>query len=66
MAGTFDNVIDLNPIKTTWKIKVKIIRLWKQYFAGDIESIQMVFLDSNVSCFSDDGLKYELLLLSLF
>ncbi|CAF1933661.1 hypothetical protein HID58_067967 [Brassica napus] len=47
MAGIFDNVIDLNPMKTTWKIKVKIIRLWRQYFAGDIESIEMVLLDSN-------------------
>ena len=51
MAGIFDNVIDLNPMKTTWKIKVKIIRLWRQYFARDIESIEMVLLDSNVSCF---------------
>ncbi|WZZ61886.1 hypothetical protein YC2023_061993 [Brassica napus] len=34
-------------MKTTWKIKVKIIRLWRQYFAGDIESIEMVLLDSN-------------------
>ncbi|KAL0816688.1 hypothetical protein Bca101_073132 [Brassica carinata] len=47
MAGIFDNVIDLNPMKTTWKIKVKIIRLWRQYFARDIESIEMVLLDSN-------------------
>ena len=61
MAGIFDNVIDLSPVKTTWKIKVKIIRLWIS--VGDIESIEMVLLDSNVSCFSHDDLKYELLLL---
>ncbi|KAH0883679.1 hypothetical protein HID58_059775 [Brassica napus] len=45
MAGIFDNVIDLSPVKTTWKIKVKIIRLWIS--VGDIESIEMVLLDSN-------------------
>lgn len=51
MATNCDNVIDLSPAKTTWKIKVKIIRLWRQYSAGDIDSIEMVLIDSNVSCF---------------
>ncbi|XP_048599720.1 uncharacterized protein LOC125579870 [Brassica napus] len=41
MAKLFDKVMDLSPAKTTWKIKVKIIRLWRQYSAGDIDSIEM-------------------------
>ena len=32
MANFFDKVMDLIPAKTTWKIKVKIIRLWRQYW----------------------------------
>ncbi|CAN7016565.1 unnamed protein product [Brassica rapa subsp. trilocularis] len=39
--------MNLSPAKTTWKIKVKIIRLWRQYSAGDIDSIEMVLIDSN-------------------
>uniref|UniRef100_A0A0D3E4R5 Replication protein A 70 kDa DNA-binding subunit B/D first OB fold domain-containing protein n=1 Tax=Brassica oleracea var. oleracea TaxID=109376 RepID=A0A0D3E4R5_BRAOL len=39
--------MDLSPAKTTWKIKVKIIHLWRQYSAGDIDSIEMVLIDSN-------------------
>ena len=51
MAKFFDKVMDLSPAKTTWKIKVKIIRLWRQYSTGDIDSIEMVLINSNVSCF---------------
>ncbi|KAF3550352.1 hypothetical protein DY000_02009870 [Brassica cretica] len=47
MATNFDKVMDLSPAKTTWKIKVKIIHLWRQYSAGDIDSIEMVLIDSN-------------------
>ena len=61
MAAIFDNFIDLNLAKNTWKIKVKMIRLWRQYSAGDIESIEMVLVDSNVSYLSDDYMTYELL-----
>ncbi|CAN6868664.1 unnamed protein product [Brassica oleracea] len=39
--------MDLSPAKTTWKIKVKIIHLWRQYSADDIDSIEMVLIDSN-------------------
>ncbi|CAN6935972.1 unnamed protein product [Brassica oleracea] len=39
--------MDLSPAKTTWKIKVKIIRLWRQYSTGDIDSIEMVLINSN-------------------
>ncbi|XP_022560089.1 uncharacterized protein LOC111206912 [Brassica napus] len=41
MAKFFDKVMDLSPAKTTWKIKVKIIRLWRQYSTCDIDSIEM-------------------------
>jgi len=51
MANFFDRVMDLSPAKTTWKIKVKIIRLWRQYSTCDIDSIEMVLINSNVSCF---------------
>ncbi|KAG2252588.1 hypothetical protein Bca52824_082724 [Brassica carinata] len=47
MAKFFDKVMDLSPAKTTWKIKVKIIRLWRQYSTGDIDSIEMVLINSN-------------------
>ncbi|CAN7014591.1 unnamed protein product [Brassica oleracea var. botrytis] len=47
MATNFDKDMDLSPAKTTWKIKVKIIHLWRQYSAGDIDSIEMVLIDSN-------------------
>ena len=63
MAEIFDNIIELNPAKTSWKIKVKIIRLWRLHSCGNIESIEMVLVDSNVSCFQDDDVKNELLLL---
>ena len=35
----------------TWKIKVKIIRLWREYSAQGIENMEMVPLDSSVSFF---------------
>lgn len=51
MAAIFDHITELKLFKTKWKIKVKIIRLWKQYSARGIESIDMVLLDTNVSLF---------------
>ncbi|KAG2286718.1 hypothetical protein Bca52824_046322 [Brassica carinata] len=47
MAVFFDDVNYLNPSKTSWKIKVKIIRLWRQHSRGTIDSIEMVLVDSN-------------------
>ncbi|KAF3536263.1 hypothetical protein F2Q69_00025255 [Brassica cretica] len=47
MAEIFDNIIELNPAKTSWKIKVKIIRLWRLHSCGNIDSIEMVLVDSN-------------------
>ncbi|KAF3588730.1 hypothetical protein F2Q69_00031361 [Brassica cretica] len=47
MAAFFDDVNYLNPSKTSWKIKVKIIRLWRQHSRGTIDSIEMVLVDSN-------------------
>ncbi|XP_013745380.1 uncharacterized protein LOC106447986 [Brassica napus] len=40
-------VSDLKPFKTMWKIRVKIIRLWKQYSASGGLTIEMVLIDSN-------------------
>ncbi|XP_048622699.1 replication protein A 70 kDa DNA-binding subunit E-like [Brassica napus] len=38
-------VADVKPFKTMWKIKVKVIRLWKQYSAAGGETIEMVLCD---------------------
>lgn len=48
MAG-FNPVADLKPFKSMWKIKVKIIRLWKQFTAAGGLTIEMVLIDANVS-----------------
>ncbi|KAH0879291.1 hypothetical protein HID58_066685 [Brassica napus] len=45
MAG-FDEVSQLKPYKSMWRIKVKIIRMWKQYTAQGGETIEMVLVDS--------------------
>ncbi|KAG2276217.1 hypothetical protein Bca4012_043562 [Brassica carinata] len=45
MAG-FDEVSQLTPYKSMWRIKVKIIRMWKQYTAQGGETIEMVLVDS--------------------
>ncbi|RID63262.1 hypothetical protein BRARA_E02279 [Brassica rapa] len=45
MAG-FDEVSKLKPYKSMWRIKVKIIRMWKQYTAQGGETIEMVLVDS--------------------
>lgn len=41
-------VSDLKPFKSMWKIRVKIIRLWKQYYVAGGLMIDMVLIDSNV------------------
>lgn len=48
MAG-FNPVADLKPFKSMWKIRVKIIRLWKQFTAAGGLTIEMVLIDANVS-----------------
>ncbi|KAL0744704.1 hypothetical protein Bca101_101239 [Brassica carinata] len=45
MAG-FNSIAELKPFKFMWKIKVKIIRLWKQYSAGGGLTIEMVLVDN--------------------
>ncbi|KAF8087031.1 hypothetical protein N665_0602s0014 [Sinapis alba] len=45
MAG-LDFVSDLKPYKSMWKIRVKVIRLWKQYSGVVGETIEMVLVDS--------------------
>ena len=41
-------VSDLKPFKSMWKIRVKIIHLWKKYSAAGGLTIEMVLIDSNV------------------
>ncbi|KAF8086716.1 hypothetical protein N665_0614s0001 [Sinapis alba] len=38
-------VVELKPFKTIWKIKVKVIRLWKLYSTAECETIEMVLCD---------------------
>lgn len=47
--STITSIIDLKPFKTSWTIKVKIIRLWKQPAVGGGETIDMVLCDVKVS-----------------
>uniref|UniRef100_A0A1J3CYL5 Replication protein A 70 kDa DNA-binding subunit C n=1 Tax=Noccaea caerulescens TaxID=107243 RepID=A0A1J3CYL5_NOCCA len=44
--SSLSSVFALKPFKSMWKIKVKIIRLWKQYSAAAGLTIEMVFIDS--------------------
>ena len=48
MAAITD-VCDLKPFKSIWKIRVKIVRLWKQYSAFGGVTIEMDLIDSNVA-----------------
>lgn len=41
-------ISNLKPEKAMWKIKMKVIRLWKQYQAAGGEIIEMVLVDSKV------------------
>ncbi|KAL0675079.1 hypothetical protein Bca4012_003060 [Brassica carinata] len=41
-------VSDLKPFKSMWKIRVKIIHLWKKYSAAGGLTIEMVLIDSNL------------------
>ncbi|CAG7909610.1 unnamed protein product [Brassica rapa] len=45
--ASFSSVTDLKPFKTMWKIRVRIIRLWKQYSAAGGLKIEMVVVDCN-------------------
>ncbi|KAH0935058.1 hypothetical protein HID58_012175 [Brassica napus] len=45
MAG-LDFVSDLKLFKSVWKIRVKVIRLWKQYSCASGETMEMVLADS--------------------
>lgn len=40
--ATLNMIGVLKPFKTMWKIRVKIIRLWKQYSMAGGETIEMV------------------------
>ncbi|XP_056843277.1 uncharacterized protein LOC108830017 [Raphanus sativus] len=45
--SSFSSVTDLKPFKSMWKIKVKIVRLWKQYSPAGGLTMEMVVVDSN-------------------
>nr|VDC97934.1 unnamed protein product [Brassica oleracea] len=45
--ASFSNVTDLKPFKTMWKIRVRIIRLWKQYSTAGGLTIEMVVVNCN-------------------
>lgn len=47
MAGLY-YVSDLKPFKSMWKVRVKVVRLWKQYSAATGETIEMVLVDAKV------------------
>ncbi|CAN6850043.1 unnamed protein product [Brassica oleracea] len=55
-------VADVKPFKTMWKIKVKDIRLWKQYSAAGGETIEMVLCDVKVN----DGIRFSVKAMSDF
>ena len=55
-------VVDLKPFKTMWKIKMKVIRLWKQYSAGGGETIEMVLCDLKFECLKHVYLKTHVVL----
>ncbi|XP_013739428.1 replication protein A 70 kDa DNA-binding subunit E-like [Brassica napus] len=45
--ASFSSVTDLKPFKSMWKIRVRIIRLWKQFSAAGGLTIEMVVVDAN-------------------
>ena len=48
MATTFDSVLDISPIKQTWRIVVHVIRLWTTLglnYRGEVNSMEMVLED---------------------
>lgn len=47
--ANFDQVSALKPFKTMWRIRVKIIWVWKQYSARAGENIEMVLVDPSAS-----------------
>lgn len=53
---TFNSILELKPNNSMWKIKIKIIRLWKNYSTASGKSIEMVLCDFRVSV--ADGFIY--------
>lgn len=51
MAG-FNNVSDLKPFKKMWKVRMSMVRLWKQYSSAGGLTIKMVLIDSNVNLYT--------------
>jgi hypothetical protein len=45
-------VVNLGPERTEWKVKVRVVRLWRHQsvlMSGRVISLDMVFLDEDVS-----------------
>lgn len=50
MATQHNLLADINPVKETWKIKVRIIKLWKIpsfHNSEETNSIEMILMDEN-------------------
>lgn len=41
-------ISELKPYKSMWMIKVKVLKLWKQYSAAGGETMEMVLNDAMV------------------
>ena len=48
MSRKFDNVVDINDSKETWRLVVRILDLWSVVNSKGIEHIEMIVVDANV------------------
>ncbi|KAF8080239.1 hypothetical protein N665_0963s0004 [Sinapis alba] len=56
--STFSYLLELEPNKSNWKIKTKIIRMWKQYSPVVGETIELVLCDSFLNTIHASVSKY--------
>ena len=48
---TIDYITHINPSKDSWIIIVRLIRLWHVSFYNELQSIETVLIDENVSIY---------------
>jgi len=48
MASTFAYRKDVRPYKTSWRVQVKIIHVWKQYTVSIRETLELVIFDEQI------------------
>lgn len=48
MAHVFDNIMDVNDSKETWKVGVRTVDLWRVANKAEQEHLEMVFMDAKV------------------